>query len=487
MTSSRPGPTNSAATASGARRLAMLGYVVLALGAAAYWLNSPWQSPVLNLLAIAICLMGIRPILRWLQRNDQAYPLLEVLLLTMVPFYAVPLLTEHEAVAAYPESVLTQAAWLVLLFQIACALGGRWADGPANSPAPGAVWWTDELIAEKNLRFTGYTLMLTTVYLFISNFTQLIPSELVGTLRAVFFGIGIISGFIQARLWGSGLLHRSQQTALVVNIVLQILLANLGLLLVTGLIILLLVLVGYFSTARRVPLVVCVIALPLFAVLHSGKHKMREIYWGDQGRAVGLAEVPAFYEQWINYGLESGIKIAGREDSSGHSSLFERASLFQIVCYTMDTVPARSSFLEGETYSYILPQVVPRFLWPGKPSPNDSVKLLSVKLGLLTEQEAETTSIGYGLLAESYANFGYYGSVILAMLLGFVARKIARTTAACSTLSVGGIFRILCLAWALNTETTLAVWLSSLYQACIAIVVPLLAYHSLMGDRDPPP
>jgi len=481
MTLSNPSLPSSA-TASGARRLATLGYVALALGAAAYWFNSPWQSPLLNLLAISICLMGIWPILRWLQRNDQAYPLLEVMLLTMVPFYAVPLLTEHEAVAAYSESVLIQAAGLVLLFQAACALGGKWGDGPVQL-APGGVWWADELIADGNLRFTSYTLMLTTAYLFVSTFTHLIPSELVGTLRAVFFGIGIISGFIQARLWGSGLLHRSQKTILVVNIVLQIVLANLGLLLVTGLIILLLVLVGYFSTARRLPLAVCVIALPLFAVLHSGKHKMREIYWGENSHDLRVMEVPGFYQEWIGYGLESGIKITGKEDAAGHSSLFDRASLFQIVCYTMDTVPSRSPYLEGETYAYILPQVIPRFLWPSKPSPNDSVKILSVKLGMLTEEGAETTSIGYGLIAESYANFGYYGSAVLALLLGFAARKIARSTAACSTLSIGGIFRILCLAWALNSETTLAVWLSSLYQACIAIVVPLLAYRSLVGEK----
>lgn len=460
----------------------MLGYGTLMLGGAAYWMNSPWQSPLLNLLAILICVMGIFPILRWLQRNDQAYPLLEVLLLTMVPFYAVPLLTEHEAVLAYPESVLTQAAWLVLLFQIACALGGKWGDQRPQE-TPGGVWWSDELIPESNLRFTSYTLIITTVYLFISAFTHWVPSEIYGTLRAVFFGIGIISGFIQARLWGSGLLNQQQKLVFVTNILLQILLANLSLLLVTSLIILLLVLVGYFSTARRLPLVACCIALPFFAVLHSGKHKMREIYWGEHGHDVGLTEVPAFYDEWIGYGLASGAKIAGKEDDAGHSSLFDRASLFQIVCYTMDTVPDRTPFLGGATYSYVLPQIIPRFIWPTKPSPNDSVKLLSVRMGMLTEEQAETTSIGYGLIAEAYANFGYYGCGVLALLLGLVARKIARSTASCSTLSIGGIFRILCLAWCLNTETTLAVWLSSLYQACIAIVLPLLFYRSLFGEK----
>src|SRR4051812_38144565 len=98
-----PIPTAAATTASAARRLARTGYISMALGAAVYWFKSPWQSPLLTLLAMAICFMGIWPILQWLQRNDQAYPLLEVLLLTMVPFYAVPLLSAHDAVVVYPE------------------------------------------------------------------------------------------------------------------------------------------------------------------------------------------------------------------------------------------------------------------------------------------------------------------------------------------------------------------------------------------------
>jgi hypothetical protein len=173
------------------------------------------------------------------------------------------------------------------------------------------------------------------------------------------------------------------------------------------------------------------------------------------------------------------MKAAGDEDSgTKRSNLIERASLFQLVCYAIDTVPDRTPYLSGKTYAYVPPQVIPRFLWPNKPSPNDSVKTLSVDLGLLTADQAETTSIGYGLITEAYANFGAYGSGLLGLLLGWALRKLARITAICGTLSGGGILRILCLAWCLNAETTMAVWLSSFYQACIAIFFPLLFYKS---------
>ena len=107
---------------------------------------------------------------------------------------------------------------------------------------------------------------------------------------------------------------------------------------------------------------------------------------------------------------------------------------------------------------------------------------MSVRLGMLSAEQAETTSIGYGLISEAYANFGYYGAIVLALILGWLLRLVARATAPCSTLSAGGIFRILCLAWCLNAETTLAVWLSALYQACIAIFLPLFVYRSIFHD-----
>jgi hypothetical protein len=473
-------PNLSSETKSRARRLAYVSYSGLTVGAVLYWFNSPWPSMLLNALAILICIAGIVPMLRWLQRNDESYPLLEVLQLTMIPFYALPLITEHEEVLRYSESTVIRASWAVLLFQLSCLLGGvaanfRYIDTKRMR------WWMNELVTDDNLRFTSYTLVLTTLWQFIGAFTHWTPPDLAGTLRAVFFGIGIISGFILARLWGSSQLNQPQKINFVINIFLQLLLTSLGLLLITALVTLLLVLVGYFSTARRVPWAICLVALPVFALLHSGKHKMREIYWGDDSHDISVAEVPGYYKEWFGYGWKE-VFNSGHDETKQQSSLLERASLLQIVCHIIEVVPDHTPYLDGETYSYILPQIFPRFIWPDKPSPNDSVKVLSVQTGMLSPEEAETTSIGFGLIAEAYANFGSYAIVVLGFFMGLALRTVARATALCRTLSAGGIFRILCLAWCLNAETTLAVWLSSLYQACIAIFVPLFFYRSIFGD-----
>jgi hypothetical protein len=473
-----PSPSPQSQVARRAQQLTMGGYAILAAAAAYFWFNSVWQNPLLTAAGLAILALGVLPMLRWLQRHDEAYPLAELMQFTLVPFYALPLLTAHEEVARYPESILLQAAGVVLLFQVFCLLGALFIDR-SHHVGRQAAWWTDDIVSENSLRFSGYTLTVTTLWLIFANFTKLIPAELTGTLRAVFFGIGTISAFVQARMWGAGQLNPSHKAMFAANMALQFILTNLSLVLVTSMILFLLVLVGYFSSARRVPLALCAAAIAVFAVLHAGKHQMRDKYWGEYGQDVAVMQVPAYYSEWISYGL-AGTLHPGENDepSAKHSSLLERASLFQLVCYALDTVPDRTPYLMGDTYSYVFPQVIPRFLWPDKPSPNDSVKILSIRLGVLSADQAETTSIGYGLITEAYANYGPYGPAVLGLLIGCALRKVARSTAFCGTLSGGGIFRILVLAWCLNAETTMAVWLSSFYQACIAIFFPLLFYNS---------
>jgi len=461
-------------------RLVLIGTLGLVVVGVWFWFQSPWQDVGLNLLAIGICSLGIAPMLRWLQRNDPSYPLPELLQLTMVPFYAIPILTEHQEIVGYHESVLVKAALLVVVFQASALLGSLFSGYNYVGPDVNS-FWRMEFVSEKNLRFTTYTMMCTSAWLVFSAFTDLVPREYYGALRAIFFGIGTLSNFIQARMWGAGQLNRSQKILFVVNFLIQVILPSMGLLLITALITTLLALVGYFSSARRIPWLVCAVCLVVFGVLHNGKHQMRKLYWEQGAPAPTFTTLPAYFIEWIDYGLTStfaGQDESGREGKP-NANIFQRASLLQIVSYAVDTVPMPTPYLDGATYALIPPQVFPRFLWPDKPSPNDSVKMLSIRLGILDAEQAETTSIGYGLIAESYVNFGFYGTGILAFLIGWSLRRVALATATCGTLSAGGIFRILCLAWCLNTETTLAVWLSSFYQAVVAIFVPLFFLQSL--------
>lgn len=474
--------TNTPHQAAPARTNSLVWFGVVGLMGLAvwFWFTSPWQDIWLNTLAIAICVLGVAPTLQWLHRHDPSYPLPELLQLTMVPFYAIPIFSEHQAVMGYSEAVLTKAVLLVVVFQASALLGSLASAHTFNRP-PAGSFWQMEFMSESHLKLTSYTMMSASAWLLISNFTDVVPREYYGAFRAIFFGIGTLSNFIQARMWGAGQLKRAQKGLFIVNILIQIILPSLSLLLITGLITTLLALVGYFSSARRIPWLVCLIGLAVFGVLHNGKHQMRKLYWEQGATPVTFLTMPQYFTEWFGYGVDAtfGEKDDSASETQSTANIFQRASLIQIVAYAVDTVPMPTPYLDGATYALIPPQVFPRFLWPDKPSPNDSVKIMSVRLGVLSAEQAETTSIGYGLIAESYVNFGFASTGALGFLLGWLLRRVALITAESSALSFGGIFRILCLAWCLNTETTLAVWLSSFYQACIAIFLPLFLLQSL--------
>jgi hypothetical protein len=150
--------------------------------------------------------------------------------------------------------------------------------------------------------------------------------------------------------------------------------------------------------------------------------------------------------------------------------LIERTSLLHILCLVVSNTPEPNPYLEGQTYAHIPGQFIPRFFWPEKPSGHISTNQLSVYYGLQTEEETARTTIGFGMLAESYANFGVFGVIGIAAFLAALLKKIGGLAEGGPMLSYGGILMVILLAWSFQVEFTLSLWLSSLYQACVAVL-----------------
>jgi len=92
------------------------------------------------------------------------------------------------------------------------------------------------------------------------------------------------------------------------------------------------------------------------------------------------------------------------------------------------------------------------------------------------------TTIGFGLLAEAYANFGFLGLAGLGVFFGFILKKAQCWAAESPMLSGGGLLIVILLAWSFQTEFTLSMWLASFYQASIAIlVVPYVLRTFIQG------
>jgi hypothetical protein len=448
----------------------MFKYGLAGLAAVAVYFVYHWRSDnVIHLFqGLAMLFLAALPALLWAKRSDGSFPLMEVFMLTTVNTYAVPLLTGHEDLVLYSDEVITAAANVILVYQLAAIVTFYAVRGqPKRTP-----FWINEIVSEGFSKFLTYGLAATTVYTFASTFFRdavfaHLPAESEGILRAAFFGLGIICTFIICRRWGMGQLRRGEKIFLVCNVVLQFFILSAPLLLIVGISTVVLALLGYVSGSRKVPVFTLAIVVAIIAVLHNGKTAMRERYWASDAKGITFTGLPAYYVEWVRFGLQP-------DENTQHNTatkLFDRTSLFQIICLVVDRTPSRQPFLGGETYANIPGQFIPRFFWPDKPVAHASTYRLSLYYGLQTEEDTKATTIGFGMVSEAYANFGFIGVGLLGCVFGLVFKIVTVWARHSPMLSYGGLILVLLMAWSFQTELTLSIWLSSLFQACVAVLL----------------
>jgi hypothetical protein len=432
--------------------------------------------PLLIGAGIAIVVLAAWPMLEWIRHIRPWFPVFEILMLTTISFYALPLLAGNPDVLAFSDSITWQAAAGVLVFQITAIAGfnlNRWRPVARS-------WLTEPLLADRLLRKAQTGLWLNTLYLLVANFTDLLTGSFEGTYRAIFFGIGTVALFIQFRRWGAGGLTNAEKTITSFNLIAQIILLFSGLYLIQGMSFFILAMIGYVTASRRMPVLIMVAAVATVAVLHNGKGAMREIYWGQNRPAPRLTELPAFFNQWIRFGLASS-KDEAHKDRSLTANLVERASLFQMLCLVVNRVPDYNPYLYGESYVDIPAQLIPRFFWPNKPSSLKANVRLALYFGLVDEESVQTVSIAFGPLAESYVNFGMLGLGLLGTAIGFGYKYVCTLSTGAPELSAIGLFVILLTAWSFQCEMVLATWLSSLFQAAVVVVGVPLGFRKFFG------
>lgn len=440
-----------------------------------YSYTSPLKDPLQVALGLAMLVVAALPALLWARDTRPHFPAFEIFMLTGINFYAIPMLGGQPEMFGFPPKAMTDAAVAVLAFQLPAVaaflmIRGRRAEHPLL---------VSSLLPEKVLFQTQAGLWINTVYLCVATFTNLIPYNIAPILRAMFIGLGIVCAFIQARLWGEGRLDRTAKTMCGLSILLQVVLLFSGLYLINGISILALFLIAYVTASRRIPLLFLAILLPVLAVLHNGKAAMRDIYWhGTTSVQPGLTDLPGFFAQWITLGLRP--PASSGEPQTMAANLLDRAALFHMVCLTVDRIPSFLPYLEGETYKDIPAQLVPRIIWPNKPSPALSNDRLAIYLGLVDEDTAQNVSIAFGFIAEAYANFGLLGVAVLGIIMGWGFKIVMLLGQDAPQFSALGLFLILLTAWSFQAEMIMAGWLTSLFQAAVVVVGVPVAWNAMM-------
>src|ERR1035438_3140285 len=298
------------------------------------------------------------------------------------------------------------------------------------------------------------------------------PAGLVTAARSIFRGPIGFATFVLALRWGKRLLNPSQRS-LFLGLFLAYCVGDASSIFLVGAVIACLMFVLGLTLGRaRLPWVAIAIPLLVVGTLHVGKADMRSRYWaeGQQGNNLAPQQYPAFYVDWLKSSL-SQIVLNKQEEEDTHQSILSRANTVYLLLQAQQMTPDEVPFLRGATYAIIPSALVPRLFDAEKASPHYSTSLLNVHYGNQTLEATQSTSIGWGLLNEAYANFGYLGCFVVAMLLASFFGLVTWWCKDMPANSVAFLVGIYTLGFALQTEMTAAIFITAYLQGLVGLLL----------------
>lgn len=402
--------------------------------------------------------------------------------LTYIWTYGLPLVINHPKVLTYtPENRLFAALTTSGFLLIGTWIWFRFVKTP--SPLPPVYRALDE---RKGEGFFMTMLAAAVLFNVAANGGWLpLSGGILGTIRNAVLGLTALASFVLAYRMGSQELSKQQSRLFIILLVSYMTTSALRLLLIGASSTFLISTIAFVIGRKKVPVLPIIIMLICLSFLHYGKSDMRAKYWNEAAMPrLQPWDYPAWYSEWVGYSIEYfGKQEEELPESEEKESFLVRSSVIQMLLLAQSKSPETVPYLHGRTYA-ILPQVViPRVLNPSKIRTTEGTHILSVHYGLQTYEQTFTTSISWGLLAESYGNFGVFGCAGLAVVLGWAYGKVTRWSLNAPILSAQSLFSVIMMTFALQTEWTAGVYVAALYQTSIVlggIVFVLMRSYSTM-------
>lgn len=184
----------------------------------------------------------------------------------------------------------------------------------------------------------------------------------------------------------------------------------------------------YLSRHRRLPVRAILIVIPVVLFLQAGKNTFRERYWSGGKDGTVFEKV----EFWLSASVDQWSTVFNHHNRAGGShevlgKTIERVGLLSQAANVMAKTPRPVPFQDGASYSYLAATLIPRAVWPNKPSVNDANRFYQVAYGLTSKEDLEGVSIAVGCLTEAYMNFSWAGVAGIMFLIGFLLGLFDRT------------------------------------------------------------
>jgi hypothetical protein len=230
----------------------------------------------------------------------------------------------------------------------------------------------------------------------------------------------------------------------------------------------------YLFVRRKVPWTLIAISVITVLFLEVGKNDFRAQYWNGEANG-GLAEKAT---SWVN-GSASKWSDALQE-GGGNSSRdlsnesLERTSLLPQVAHVLELTPSQVPFQMGQTYSYLAITLIPRFMWPDKPSVNDANHYYQVAFGLTGERDLNNVNIGIGCLTEAYINFGWPGVAGIMLAIGVLLSIYERTFVSSTSSKLFFAIGLALLPGVLGIESQMSAYLGGVIQHIALTIIVFL-------------
>ncbi|HKO60328.1 MAG TPA: hypothetical protein VJV03_04135 [Pyrinomonadaceae bacterium] len=236
----------------------------------------------------------------------------------------------------------------------------------------------------------------------------------------------------------------------------------------------------YIAEKKRIPRLAIVLVVLFTLFFQVGKEEFRKTYWTTGQQPTGRLERLQF---WTDTSLAKWNEAI--DDPSGEtfrealSPSVNRLSLLTQTANVIDQTPEVVPYQYGELYSYMFITLIPRFVWPDKPSVNDANQFYQVAYGLTREENLEGVSIAVGVLTEGFISFGWIGALGIMFLLGiffdFFQSTFLSKNSGQLLISLG----VVLLPQFLTIESQLAAYLGGIVQQVIFTLIIMLPAMSL--------
>ena len=409
-------------------------FAPLAISAALWWLSSNDISFREGMLAALLLLIPWQAYCRWQRGGTTRLPLFSMIGIAYWAAFAMPLFlasppTDPRTNKLFSESIVFQVLVMTVLGVAALGAGMKTPFRPLN-PAR----MPDISDSNRAWRYLFCVLALGTL---LSTGSDATVYALGGGGRQLILQLASIVPVticaILATKQADGTAARSQRYALAVFVAARAIIgissgwlgATIGVGVILGLV--------YIYRFRKLPMRTVLILIPIVLFLQTGKSAFREMYWTGK-QTGGIVDKARFWMQasWDQWSAVFGAKhqtgsYTGNSRSALFSESIDRLALLPQAANVLARTPRDVPWQNGASYSFLIASLVPRAVWPDKPSVNEANRFYQVAYGLTEKDNLDAVSISVGCLVESFMNFGWPGVILIMFAIGVILGFMERT------------------------------------------------------------